>query len=285
MPSDSQYWYSLIAASPNPETEEAVNVAVVVGNGQAVHLVFHHDLPRLCGLANPADVALYRTVLESVQERVNRGIDPKELESLLGPQLTLKRPRALYRAPSDDLLIRLRRNYLEKPQGQSLEATVNALQRRSTAALLESLQGSVPFGVDVKEHVTPRKLYGPGIRSHVGFRVPPLARAVRFEHVDVLLDSVLVEPGNLGRALTVAAGRISEAFFAYNRELRPLIQQYSGRSVKLIGVLHPGPADDADTHHRRDFIKHTWKLDAQVIDGNTEDVRSAIREAIAAATS
>lgn len=281
MATSSQYWYSLIAASPNPETEEAANVAVVVGNGQAVQLVYHQDLPRLCGLANAADVALYRTVLESVKERVNKGIDPKELEGLLGPQLTLKRQRALYRAPSDDLLRRLRRDYLEKPAGQSLEAAANALQRRSTAVLLKSLQRVVPFGVDVKERVTPRKLYGPGLKSHVGFRVPPIARAVRFERVDVLVDSVLVEPGNLGRALTVAAGRVSEAFFAYNRELRPLIEQYAGRQVKLIGVLHPGPVDDADTSHRRDWIKHTWQVDAQVVDGNEQDVDAAIRDALA----
>jgi septum formation inhibitor MinC len=278
---DPDYWYSLIAASPNPENEEAANVAVVVGNGLATRLVYSNELPRLCGVATSADTAVFRTILQSLADRVNQGIDRAELQALLGPQLRIMRSRALYREPTDEVLARLRKQFLEKPRGQGDEAAAKALVRRSTNALDSVLRRSAPRGVELTEKATPRRLYERRLDTHVGFQVPRIARAVRFAERDVLIDSVLVERETAGRPLSIATSRVSQAFFAYN-QLRSTIRQYANRDVILIGVIHPGSTEDANMLQRREWVKHTWRPDSDVIDGNEVDVEAALHDKLEA---
>jgi hypothetical protein len=57
------YWFSLIAAAPVPETGESANVAVLFGNGQAVHLRYLDILQRLRGLAADDVINVYEAVL------------------------------------------------------------------------------------------------------------------------------------------------------------------------------------------------------------------------------
>lgn len=281
MPDVGSHWYSLIAASPNPETEEAANVAVVVGNGLATRLVFNKDLPRLCGLASADDVAVYRTILESIEDSVNRGIDRTQLQGLLGSQLRIMRQRALYREPTDEVLSRLKSQFLERPKGLSDEAAAKALVRRSTNALAGILRKSTPRSAEITERVTPRKLYEHKLDQYVGYRIPRLARAVRLADKDVLIDSVLVEAETVGRPLSIATSRVSQAFFAY-KQLRSTIQRYANRDIVLIGVLHRGRTDNATVKIRRDWVKHTWTPDSEVIDGNEVDVAGALQERLSA---
>ncbi|HYD54553.1 MAG TPA: hypothetical protein VEA99_18105 [Gemmatimonadaceae bacterium] len=271
------YWYSLIAASPNPESEESANVAVVVGNGRATRLEFLDHLPRLCGLATREDVAVFQTILGELAEQVNRGMDPTELQALLGPQLRVMRTRQLFRAPSDDLLSRLKSQYLERPIGMSVADATRALLRRSTARLDDALANATGRVIDITPRATPRRLYGHKLDRHVGYRVPPVARAVRLPDVDVLIDSILVEPETRGRPLNQAAVHVSRAFFAYSR-LRPIIRAVANRDVATIGVLHASRAsDDTETLQRREWVRHIWSADATVIDGNEYDVATELR--------
>jgi hypothetical protein len=271
------FWYSLVAASPNPETEEAANVAVVVGNGKVVRLEFLERLPRLCGLANPEDIAVYEAVLRGVAERANRGIDPAELQDLMGAQLRIMRKRELYKQISDDLIARLKKQYLERPSGQAVDDATRALVRRSTARLDEALAGVVSTGTEIARRVTPRKLYGHKLDRYVRYRVAPIERAIRLPNVDVLVDSIVVEPETRGRPLSQATVRVSQAFYAY-KKLRPEIQNYANRDVYTVGVLHPSStSDDSDTLQRRDWVRHLWSSDAVVIDGNEVDIANELR--------
>jgi hypothetical protein len=277
MPDTSGYWYSLVAASPNPETEEAANVAIVAGNGVAYRIVFDPNMPRLCGLADAQDVAVYRTILKAVEDQVRRGINPVDLQAQLGAQLQLRTPRALFKEPTDEVLARLSKNFLERPKAMGDEAAASELVRKSTGFLAAALVKAAPRGADISERVTPKKLYGHKLGSHLPYRVPAIATAVRLGHVDVLVDSLIVENDVSLRAITVATGRVSLAFFAYN-QLRQAIHEYTARDVALIGVIHPSKNGDPTTNQRREWVKHSWQSDAEVIDGNEVDVQAALRE-------
>lgn len=277
------YWYALIAASPTPETEEAANVAVVVGNGHAVQLGYVPGLPRLCGLASAAEAEVYEAILASVTDRVRRGVAVPELEAMVGPQLRVMRRRALYRTPSDALLKQLCSRYLERAPSDPAAEAARALVRRSERRLATELErASVPIGFEVLARVRPVKLYGTRLDKYVSYTVPALSRAVRSAQRDLLIDSVLVEPGTRGRPLNQTATRVGKAFWAYRRRLRPFIRELAQRDVRVVGVVHAGtPGDDADTLFAREYVKHLWGQDAFVIDGNEQDVAGELRAQMA----
>jgi hypothetical protein len=223
---------------------------------------------------------VYEAVLRTISDRVNRGIDPSELQAMLGPQLRIMKRRQLFKQPSDELLMRLKKQFLERPSGQSVDDATKALVRRATARLDEALSRVGHLGVEVAQRVTPRKLYGHKLDRYVGYRIPQIARAVRLPNVDILVDSIVVEPDTKGRPLNQAAVRVSQAFYAYNR-IRPVITKYVNRDVTAIGILHPSSSgDDADALQRRDWVKHLWSSDALVIDGNEVDIAAELASRI-----
>lgn len=283
MPETAGYWYALIAASPTPETEEAANVGVVVGNGEAVQLGYVPGLPRLCGLASGAEVEVYEAILASVTDRVRRGVPVPELEAMVGPQLRVMQQRALYRTPSDDVLRQLCQRYLERPPRDPSAAEVErALTRRSERCLASALDSVVPLGAEVVARARAAKLYGTRLDRHVGYKVPVISRAVRSHHRDLLIDSIVVEPSTRGKPLRQTVARVGQAFWAYNKPLRPLIREFTQREVRLVGVVHRGdPDDDADTRFAREYVKHAWGQDALVIDGNAQDVAGELRGHVA----
>ena len=96
------------------------------------------------------------------------------------------------------------------------------LVARSAEQLDRVIQQARPRGI-IQSDVRPRTLYEGKVDREVPFHVPRLARALRGQHRDVLVDSVLVEAETLESAIRRATTRINRAFFLYRR-LEPAIE-------------------------------------------------------------
>jgi hypothetical protein len=276
-----KYWYSLVSASPMPENGERANVAVLVGNGRVSAIRYHEQLPRLAGIAATDEINVYQAVLKEISEQVrSRGMPIESIQGILSPQMEIGKRRELQRAPDDALLDRLVSRFLAAPRQPARETNMEALVRKSMTRLDAQLARARPRGVLVQNDVRPGNLYEGKLDRYVPFHVPKLARALRGIGKDVLLDSLVIEDTHEIADVRVAAGRIGQAFYAYQRKLKPLIQQFANRDIRVIGVLQPGlPTDSADTRALREYIRDTWKRDAEVIDGNEQDVETELRQA------
>jgi hypothetical protein len=274
----NRYWYSLVAASPAPETGESVNVAVLFGNGQAVHLAYRDHLPRLCGIAAADEINVYEAVLSSVAKRVGQGLDVATVAGMLAPQMFLKAPRLLLQDLSDSLIETIRDRYLTTPQGPPASLNVDALVRKSVARLDRTINELKPTGVIVQRNVRPSTLFEGKLDRFVPFTVPKLARAFRGFGRDVLIDSLEVDDLQATANVRVAAARIGQAFFAYDQKLRPLVRDYAGREFRTLGILHPANAEEsANTLELREYIKDSWAQHATVVDGTHEDILRELR--------
>jgi hypothetical protein len=273
----SEWWYSLVAASPTPENGEQANVAVVVGNGQASHIRFKKNLPRLSGLAAPDLVQIFERVLGSVKERVDRGLDVATLRSMIGPQMRVMERVALFQQPSDELLDRLVRRYLESPRPHAdEEEDFEAIHLQSNAIIDVALRRVSPQ-FSISEDATFKDLYG--VRSVGVRRIPRIARVIRSVNRDVLLDGVAVTPARVSAALREGAAQIGKAFYDYNT-LRSEIRLASGKEIMMIGFLHhdsePEPVEVTDANN---YIRQVWRSsNAEVIDAgvDTDVVEEAI---------
>jgi hypothetical protein len=271
----SGYWFSLVGASPTPESEESVNVALVVGNGAPYRLEFQPKLPRLSGLIAPDEIKVYEAVLESIAEQIIRGIDVASLQAMMGPQLRIARPRALLREPSDDVLERLRDHFLSTPSLPYIDEE-RLLVRRAQKKLNEAVEAVRPPGVIVMRKVRLNTMYEHKLERYVHYKVPEVANALRSDRRDLLVDSVLVEPGNLRSAQRQSA-RISRAFYAF-KKLETTIRQVANKEIRRVAVIHPGPRDP-NADETREWLQHMWDRDAdRIIDGNRVDVQDALRE-------
>ena len=275
-----RYWYSLVSAAPMPESGERVNIGVLVGNGHVTALRFKKKLPRLAGIAAADAVNVYVAVLETVADMIRtRPMEFDSVSGILAPQLVLGECRDLARAPDEALLERLTERFLSAPK-QPVRENLEALVTRSVAKLDVHLNRAKPPGVLIDRDVRLKNLYDGKIQRHVLYHVPHLARAFRGSFGrDALIDSLAVESANDVQSVREAAGRIGQAFNAYGGKLRPLIRAQSNSELRLVGVLHPTPADASpDSIAIRDYIFESWSRDAEVIDGNRTDIESALRE-------
>ncbi len=270
------WWYSLVTAAPVPEAGEAVNVGVLLGNGATSHLAFRPQLPRLACIAEGEVIEAFQSILESVQETVSRGMAVEDLQAMIGPQLRIAEPRRLFLQPDDEMIRRLVRRFLHAPRKSAVE--IDEVVARSDAQLQHELDEVPLRGLQMVERVKPVNLYGLDLRRRVGMRVPEIARALRSFHRDVLIDSVAVERNLTQKALREATGRIGRAFWAYNK-LRGEIQSLENRTIRLVGVLHPsGDNATRGAIEAREYIKHVWSADAEVIDGDSVNVSAALRD-------
>ncbi len=272
---DQAFWYSLVAAAPVPETGECVNVAVLFGNGRATHLRYLDSLPRLAGLAAADEINVFQTMLQSVAETVNgRGVDVEQVRAMIAPQLSVHPPRRLFQAVTESLVERIAVRYLSTPKAPAREANLEAIVRRSLAKLDDEIGQVRRPGLLVYENVRPKTLYPGRLDRIVGYRVPRLARALRsMGPRDVLVDSLVVDEGQDRGDTHKAVGRISQAFFAYDTQLRRHIRQFAGREIRLVGILQPGISGESpDTRALRDFIKDEWSHHAEVVDGNEKNI-------------
>jgi hypothetical protein len=270
------YWFSLVAAAPAPESDEAVNVGIVLGNGAPYRLEYQPKLPRLSGMVAPDEIGVYEAILAAVAEQIIRGIPVTELQAMMGPQLRIARPRALLREPNDALIERLRDHYLSTPRMPYVDRA-HQLTLRARKKLDEVIMVVRPRGVSVLKNVRVNALYEHRLERYVHAKIPEVARAMRSERRDLLLDSLLIEPGNVKNATRQSATRISRAFWAYGK-LRGPIKQVSGRDIKRVAVLHAGPTDP-EVDEAREWVKHIWAADAdRVIDGRLINVQDALAE-------
>jgi hypothetical protein len=273
------HWYSVIAAAPVPESQESANVAVVVGNGRVNHLRYLDHLPRLQGIAAADEINVYQAVLESVAERLRSGgIDSAILKGILEPQMKIREPRRLYHAPSDEVVQRLVDRYLAPPAQPAKSVNLEALINQSVSKLDQEIKLAKPKGVLVASNVKPRTLYEGKLERHVPFTVPLLARALRGLSRDVLIDSLVVDDEHHPAVVRAAAGRIGQAFYAYDAKLRSVIRDYAGREIRVVGVLQQSKSQDShQTEALREFISDMWGHHATVIDGNESDVIAELR--------
>jgi DUF3037 family protein len=272
---EAAWWYALVTAAPVPEAGEAINVGVLLGNGKTSHLAFRPQLPRLNSVADGEMIEALQAILESVRENVARGMDVRDLQMLIGPQLRIAHPRQLFVAPDDDVIRRLVRRFLYAARKSPVE--IDEVIARSDAQLRRELSDVPLQGLQVVERARPINLYGVDLQRRAGFRVPEIARALRSFRRDVLIDSVAVERNSTTKALREATGRIGRAFWVYNK-MRAEIHQLENRTIRVVGILHPsGDNPTPGAIQAREYIKHVWSADADVIDGDAVNVETALR--------
>lgn len=276
---EGQYWYALLAVSPQPESHEAANVGVVFGNGRTFALRYLPRLPRLCGIASSHEIQLYQAILEQTKGRVERGIDVVELSGLLGPQVALRPPIRLYREPTDQLLDQIAARYLEAPD-EKFRRSGEAVATHSAERLDAALKPVLPRGIDVVIRPRPNRLYGDRIERFVrDHRIPRVARALRSHAKDVLIDSIAIDKRYRTRDLIVYAERVDTAFFLYNRYLRDVVRERLNREIRLVGVVHPLPSDATQPmRDMRDRITDMWRHHgAVVLDGPEDQIQDGLR--------
>ena len=271
-------WYALVAATPRPESGEAANVAVLFGNGRAYGLRFVERLPRLCGIAAADEINVYEAVLRSVNETIGRqGLELTTVAAMLAPQMAVQPPRPLLRDADDMILEQLARRFLAAPSEPARETNPEALITKSLTKLDDELARVKGRGVSVQRNVQPSTLYEGRLDRFVPYAVPRISRALRGFSRDVLIDSLLVDSEHDVANIHRAASRIGHAFYSYDRKLRSLIREYSGRELRTVGVLQPGRPDDSqETVELREYISDTWSQHARVVDGNKEDIVAAL---------
>lgn len=261
----ADWWYALVSASPRPESGEAVNIGLIVGNGGPVQLEYLRKLPRLKSLVTPEELAVYGEVLDGLERRIQTGAELSTLRSLAGPQVRISEPRALYRRPDKATLATLRRQFIDVP-GRLEGLRAAGEQRSATEELLDSLLIPViPLGLRPERRMSAEHLYPdlPGDLTQV--RIPNVARAVRSEQRDLLIDGAVIEPTKLDVSIKNATGRVARAFWYYGR-LRDSIRRYARRDVQTVGVLFNGKASESqDVADAEAFIRHVWELDADLV--------------------
>jgi hypothetical protein len=277
---EDTYWYAVLAIAPQPETLEAANVGVVFGNGRTFALKYLPKLPRLCGLASSHEIQFYQTILEACADRVRRGIDLVELAGLLGPQVALREPVRLYAEPTDDLLDRIAARFLDSPEDK-FKRQGEAVAAHSTELLDKALKVVLPRGVNIVERPRPNRLYGDKIERFVKeHKIPRIARALRTHSRDLLIDSISIDSRYRTRDMIVYAERVDTAFFLYSRYIRPVVRERLNRDIRLVGVIHPLPADASQPmRDMRDRTADMWRHhEAIVIDGTERDIETTLRE-------
>lgn len=277
-----KWWYAPIWASPRPESAERVNVGLLLGDGR-VRVEYLPGLPRLASLVAPDELAVFGEIMESLQQSVanEEKADLAALRLMAGPQLQIGDPRRLYAEPNEDTLRYLVRGLLQSPRLKATLAEHRAERSKSDQELDRLIGAVVPaVGLRVEHRPTLQKLYEHLPSAIAEAKLPQLARAVRSQRRDVLMDSVLVDPHDPIAAVRKATSQAGRAFWYYNR-LRREIESTTGRQVRTIGVLLNGtPEKSSNVVEAREYIAHVWKQDADLVVDveQTRDVESLRRQ-------
>jgi hypothetical protein len=261
----TKWWYALVAASPNPEEEEAVNVGVIVGNGRPEYVDFIPGLPRLSGLVPPSESAVYQAILESIAVQLSEEGDLDVIRYSIAPQLRIAQPRGLYAEPTRETLLALRHRFLQSParEGRSAE---RAYRPRASARLDRLMEPVLPaLGVSLLRRARIESLYPELPRDLLRTELHPVSRVLRSPGRDVLLDSVVVTPVEPVVRLEARAMEVGKKFW-HLAQLKHAIRQYSGREVRTMGVVLNGDTHaDARLRDAKAYIEHVWRKDADVV--------------------
>lgn len=269
----SKWWYAPIWASPRPESAERVNVGLLLGDDK-LRVEYLPGLPRLASLVAPDELAVFGEIMESLQQTVAsaKEADLTALRLMAGPQLQIGDPKRLYTELDEDSFRHLARALLQSPRLKTTLAAFRAERSKSERELDRLIGRVVPaVGLRVERRPTLQKLYEhlPSAISEV--KLPQLARAVRSQSRDVLMDSILVDMHDPIAAVRKATSQVGRAFWYYNR-LRAEIESTTGRQLRTVGVLLNGtPEKPSNVVEAREYIAHVWKQDADLV----VDVESA----------
>lgn len=272
----TEWWYSLIRAAPQPESGEAVNVAVIVGNGALEGLTFEPGLPRLAPLCSRRDRLVYDGILRQVAKEITEYGSLQDLLQALGPQLMVSEQRRLFGRPDAGTLSGLRRRFLVQAHETEDEHEARVLME-GRKRLANEISRKARLGIrEIVEHPTPARLYRRHSEWAAGIRIPKLGRAVRGDRRDLLIDAVMLDPSPRGlrTAIEVATARIHRAFWYY-RKLRAEIGELEQREIRTTGMLITPPgAEGPEVRDARDFILSEWHRTADHVidtrDGSTD---------------
>jgi len=270
-------WFALVTCAPRPELGEGVAVAIVFGNGQTSALAFQSGLPRLRGIASPRHIAGFTAMLSAAADDAARGAPVEELELALGPQFRVLRRRQLYVPVSDEVIRRLKSEYLDSPRPSPLAQETDALRRRSADALDSFLRSSVPLSATTFSNASLVKLYGSRLRRFIDFQVPTVARAVRLFQTDVLLEGISLDAHPRAAVVRDLSSRASLTFFAYDT-LASRIEELTGRRPTCVGILHHTEESPQDRDGEvSEWVRKSWSPYAIVLEGTGEHVRDELR--------
>jgi len=259
----SEWWYALLGANPRTEAEELVNVGIITGNGRPVHVEHIPGLPRLSTLVSESQREAYEDLVSAVGARVASGTDLATLRVIVGPQLVIGQPRRLLREPDDAIIALLRRRFLDLPKDRFVRE-LSAVMNRSEREIDSVIQKHVPaVGIQFHRRAVFGRLY-PELRDAP--KVPPIARAIRGDRRDILVDGVYIEEGRAKDAVRAAATRIGRAFWYY-RKLRDQVRTVIGHDLQTIGVVSfsAETAVSDEVLEARDYISHVWRQDADLV--------------------
>jgi hypothetical protein len=273
------WWYSLVAVAPRPETGEAVNVGLLIGNGRPLRLEYEPGLPRLAGIVGRNERRVYDRLLFELAGSIG-GIEVGVDLAALSPQIRVSDPRELYSPPNEDVLRALRNSYLTAPRRtEGIEA--RKLVRQAERRLDRIIGAAVHFGIrDIEKDVTPSKLYGEAAEFVGDIKVPRLARALRAQQKDLLVDAVLLRPGETDLAIRSATQRIGRAFWYYKR-LEHELRERRGTEIRRVGVVVTPDESSREVQEAAAFITHSWVRDASVITAHNGDGAPKLREHVA----
>lgn len=280
----TERWYALVAASPDPEAQERINVALVTNDRGRQRMVYEDGLRRLRCILPPNQVQVYAAVLKSLASTVVAGVPLEHLNTMLGPQLVLSKPRAVHRPLSRDVVDMLVKKHFTGPEtgrehaaaadtGRTYLGELNRVLNRT----IESALPGPSFGVEISGQVRFNRLY-PHVKRPGG-RIPELNRVIRGPRHDLLIGAVLLNGGEPATVRSTGA-RIGQAFWQYKR-LRGAVRSTTGRDLRTIGILvekEPEPP----SRELGLYLRHLWGRDAdgvaklQPYDTPPQKVRDAV---------
>lgn len=261
-----RYWYTVVSALPDPETEERVNVALIVGGDRWAKVDYVEQLPKLSCLVTDADLRLFRAAITGLERRVHSPEDLYAAAAQLGPHFHLAEPRELFQAPEGRVLRLIRNRFLRLPSEGRASGKRRSVQRAATHRLDRALQEGLPIAAMIEKNATAEKLY-PQIELNRIFTapVPRLNRAIRIGDVDVLIGGVVVEHEDPLGAARDATARISQAFWQYHRA-KDTIREATGREIRTLGVVLNGTGGQRpEVRSAKEYVLHLWKDDADEI--------------------
>lgn len=272
-----RYWYSLIGASPFPESGESVNVAVAFGNGKIVNIDFDERLSRLQGLVSADHRALFSAILKQLHSSITAGLTLDQLAITLGPQFVIGQPRSLQVEYSDRVIRALRAAYLAP--APSPREQVESFLKESLRTLDHFYREVDHAGVQyVRGRRSLTELYQHKLDRYVTVKVPPIRRMIRAEKRDVLLNTLRIRPGIPESIIDNHVARASRQFYAF-KELESQIRLHAGKEVMLVGIIQPLPTDATRAEvELANWASEVWQSDANVLRPmNGDDVRRDLK--------
>ncbi|MBD3299808.1 MAG: hypothetical protein GF347_00470 [Candidatus Moranbacteria bacterium] len=264
MSSEHKWWFALVGASPNPEAEEHVNVALLIGNGRMLRLEYNEGLQRAKCIAGPVEIRLLSEALSRTRKELSRFEDLLGLRQYLGPQVRISDPRPLFRSPDRDTIRLLKRKYLGEAQKRRAKR-VKIARVAKIDETIRTYMSKEAFGLHIEKRVKPSDLFQFQAREIFSTKVPSFDRAIRSSHRDLLLGGITIDPRRPMESMRAPGLRLGRAFWHY-KEAKNRILEITGREVRTVGLIYNGvKADDRAAREALEYVAHVWSQDADAV--------------------